>query len=109
MNVYFLSLSRILENKVSSIYLYWRNIKQQKYLDWFSLIGKVWTMKLSPTQAAARWKKSKATIYNKLNDGEMSCEVVKSGQRTKRLIDVSELVRVFGPEDEQGNMVDPNV
>lgn len=66
-------------------------------------------MKLSPTQAAARWKKSKATIYNKLNDGEMSCEVVKSGQRTKRLIDVSELVRVFGPEDEQGNMVDPNV
>lgn len=58
-------------------------------------------MKLTPTQAATRWKKSKATIYNKMNAGELSCEIVKAGKRSKRLIDVSELIRVFGTEEEQ--------
>lgn len=58
-------------------------------------------MKLTPTQAATRWKKSKATIYNKMNAGELSCEIVKAGKRSKRLIDVSEMIRVFGTEEEQ--------
>jgi len=33
--------------------------------------------------------------------GKLSYEVVSKGKREKRLIDVAELVRVFGPEDEQ--------
>lgn len=58
-------------------------------------------MKLTPTQAATRWKKSKATLYNKMNAGELSFEIVKRDKRDKRLIDVSELIRVFGTEEEQ--------
>lgn len=59
-------------------------------------------MKLTVTQAAKRWKKSKGTIYAKIENGIMSCTIDDTtAKRPRKLIDVSELVRVFGPEDQQ--------
>jgi hypothetical protein len=65
-------------------------------------------MKLTPTQAAKRWKKSKATIYNRMNDGTLSFTVEQTGKRPKKYIDVTELLRVWGPEDEQDDTANDN-
>jgi len=62
-------------------------------------------MKLTVTQAAKRWKKSKGTIYARCDNGSLSFTIDDSNPKVKRkLIDVSELIRVFGPEEEQGKL-----
>lgn len=59
-------------------------------------------MKLTITQAAKRWKKSKGTLYSRIDSGSLSYTIDDSNPKRKRkLIDVSELIRVFGPEDQQ--------
>lgn len=60
--------------------------------------------KISPTAAAKRWNKSKTTIYKMMNDGELSFSL---NEKEKRVIDVSELVRVLGePERSQQTTMD---
>jgi len=49
--------------------------------------------KISPTAAAKQWSVGKTTIYRLMNDGELSFSLNEKG---KRVLDSSELVRVFG-------------
>ena len=49
--------------------------------------------KISPTAAAKQWNVGKTTIYRLMNDGELSFSLNDKG---KRVLDSSELVRVFG-------------
>lgn len=49
--------------------------------------------KISPTAAAKQWKTSKTTVYKLMNDGELSYTL---NEKKKRVLDVSELVRVLG-------------
>lgn len=50
---------------------------------------------LSPTAAAKAWKIGKSTIYKAMNSGELSFTLDSKG---KRVIDHSEMVRVFGEQ-----------
>lgn len=59
---------------------------------------------LSPTAAAKQWKTSKTTIYKLMNDGELSYTL---NEKKKRVLDVSELVRVLGePERTEKTSID---
>lgn len=53
-------------------------------------------MKISISEAAKRWGVSRTTVYQKINDGELS-------RGSDKKIDVSEMLRVFGepPNNEQ--------
>lgn len=53
--------------------------------------------KISPTQIAKKWKVSRTTVYDKMNSGELS--YTTSGK--SRLVDVSEVIRVFGSVQEK--------
>ena len=48
---------------------------------------------LSPTAAAKEWRVGKSTIYREMNSGSLSFSMDDKG---KRVIDLSEMVRVFG-------------
>lgn len=59
---------------------------------------------ISPTTAAKQWKTSKTTVYKLMNDGKLSFNLNEQG---KRVLDVSELVRVLGePKRSQETTVD---
>ena len=51
---------------------------------------------ISITEAARRWAVSRQTIYNRISEGKLSAEKDRSGNT---LIDVAELLRVFGEPD----------
>lgn len=55
-------------------------------------------MKFTVTQAAREWGISKPTIYKRLESGELSAEIDDKG---RRVIDASELARVFGDKKKE--------
>jgi len=48
---------------------------------------------LTPTEISKQWRVSKTTVYKHLNKGRMSYRTDEDGHK---LVDVSEVVRVFG-------------
>ena len=52
---------------------------------------------ISISEAARRWKISRTTIQRKVKSGDVSVSQIKSGvKNNSKLIDISELIRVFG-------------
>lgn len=57
---------------------------------------------LSPTAAAKTWRVGKSTIYKEMNSGSLSYVMDDKG---KRVIDPSEMIRVFGEPHKPKNVI----
>lgn len=67
-------------------------------------------MKITVTEAAQEWHVTRQTIYSRINAGELSSETVKRGKRNVRLVEHSEMIRVFGePGEKRTRQIKPSL